>query len=662
MRNPICSLAALPLLVTLFASDAPAAGSRYSPLLASTSGQDTLRDLALWEDQRVPGDGQLFVYLAEGSPLVRIRALEVIGRIQEPADAAQVLPRLAEKRIEVLREAVFTLGQLGNREAVAPLIALRASTADPELHSLIAESLGKLGGDEAIVCLMEMLRDFNTRVRADAALALWRCKDPGAANALLLAVHDPDPGVQWRAIYSLETQETLPRTCETVTTFLESRDPLVRAYAARTLGKRSCTNAGKALVARLGDDDERVVINAARALGDIKFKDAAAPLGSLIRKHGSMHVRTQAAMALEKIAEKASRDDLMLGLMDRSVMVRIHSLRALAVVMGNKSEMYIDQMAHDGSRLVRAEALRCYGMAGITTRLKTLEKIVHDDKDPMMRAAAVTALGQLKDPAVGPLLVPAVRDPDFTVASAAAEAIGEQKYAAGIPALIEMCDLRGEREFVDLQLAAIPVLADLKAAQADSLLFRATRHDDRRVREAAVAALQKMGLTPPVLPTEREINQSNFDRTRRKQLAPPVGIVRATITTDHGPVEVELFGDDAIQTVANFVRLAKEGFYKGLTTHRVVPNFVVQGGDPRGDGSGDAGFTVPAEVSRHRYDAGYLGVADAGKDTGSSQWFITLSPQPHLSGRYTIFGRVTKGMEAVWKMDQGDKFNVKPAE
>jgi cyclophilin family peptidyl-prolyl cis-trans isomerase len=90
----------------------------------------------------------------------------------------------------------------------------------------------------------------------------------------------------------------------------------------------------------------------------------------------------------------------------------------------------------------------------------------------------------------------------------------------------------------------------------------------------------------------------------------------------------------------------------------VVPNFVVQGGDPRGDGSGDAGFTIPAEVSQHRYAAGYLGIADAGKDTGSCQWFITLSPQPHLDGRYTVFGRVTKGMENVWKIDQGDTFDV----
>jgi cyclophilin family peptidyl-prolyl cis-trans isomerase len=179
------------------------------------------------------------------------------------------------------------------------------------------------------------------------------------------------------------------------------------------------------------------------------------------------------------------------------------------------------------------------------------------------------------------------------------------------------------------------------------------------VRTLASESLTKMGKTPPPMQTPRQFAETSFDRSRRKVLGPPLGVRRAVIKAERGDIEVELFGDDAIQTVTHFIAWAKQGFYKKLTTHRVVPNFVVQGGDPRGDGAGDAGFSVPAEVSQHRYAAGYLGIADAGRDTGSCQWFITLSPQPHLDGRYTIFGRVTKGMENVWKIDQGDTFDVK---
>jgi hypothetical protein len=147
---------------------APAHGaSRYAPLMASTAGQDSLRNLALWEDQRVTGDGKIFVYLTQGSPLVRRRAVEALGRMQDPSDAAKLIPLLKDPNKEVRREVVFALGQIGNLEAVTPLLAAR-SGALPDDVALIAEALGKLGNDESVTALDEMQRDFATQVRADA--------------------------------------------------------------------------------------------------------------------------------------------------------------------------------------------------------------------------------------------------------------------------------------------------------------------------------------------------------------------------------------------------------------------------------------------------------------------------------------------------------------
>ncbi|HXV14129.1 MAG TPA: HEAT repeat domain-containing protein [Candidatus Krumholzibacteria bacterium] len=634
------------------------AASRYAPLMASSAGQDTLRNLALWEDQRVTGNGKIYDYLQNGSPLVRRRAVEALGRMQEPSDAARLIPLLKERDSEVLRETIFALGQIGNREAVAPLLAAR-SGALPDVAGLIAEALGKLGGDEAIAALDAMQRDFATSVRADAALALARTPDPNAANALLLAVHDPDPSVMWRAAYALEKQTPMPRSCTAIQPLLENDDPLVRAYAVRSLGKLQCKQAGKPLASLLKDADLRVVVNAARALGEIKDKGAVHPLAQIIADHESHHARAAAAEALGKIDDENGKDALAQGLLDTSAMVRINSIRALAEVLGENAEMFCDQMRRDGSRLVRAEAIRSYGTAGLAKRASQIDEIARTDKDPLMRAAAIEALAKLKDAKVAPLLVPALRDADFTVATAAVVAIGDQQYKAAVPALMDAYRARPEREFVDVQLEAVRVLGDLGALESEALLVEATSHDDARVRAAAVASLKKLGLTAPELPSERTFHEQAFDPARKKQLAPPAGTRHAVIATRHGAIEIELFGDDAIQTVANFIHLAKSGFYKKLTTHRVVPNFVVQGGDPRGDGSGDAGYTVPAEVSRHHFGEGFLGIADAGKDTGSCQWFITLSPQRHLDGRYTIFGRVTKGMDVVWKIDQGDAFDVK---
>jgi len=638
---------------------AGAAKSRYAPLLASSSGQDSLRNLALWEDQRVTNEGALFGYLREGSPLVQIRAAEVIGRIQDPADAPHLIPLITGKNRPLAREAIFALGQLGNRDALAPLIKARTGSV-PEDVRLVAEALGKLGGPDAIATLTDMLHDFAAPVRAEAALALARNRDPGAANALLLSVYDPDVNVARNSIYALEKQDALPRTCSAITGFLDNADAGIRAAAAHTLGVLKCTEASEALIHRLNDNDPGVVVNACFALGEMTAKNAVAGLAHVLEAGKSQHARAAAAVALQKIKEKGARDALMQGLIDPSAMVRIRCVRAMADVLGTRSEMYIDQMRSDGSRLVRAEAIECYGRAGLEKRVKTLLPVALEDKDPMMRVAAIHALAQLKDPAIPGQLVPLLLDADFTVATAAADAMGTLKYRAAIPQLIDGYYTAGEREFPDVELATLGALADLNATEADTVFVQAVSHPDLRVRTLASQTLVKMGRTPPAMQTPRQFAEARFDRSRRKVLGPPLGIRHAVIQAEKGDVEIELYGDDAIQTVTNFINWAQKGFYHKLTTHRVEPNFVVQGGDPRGDGNGDAGFTIPAEVCQRGYDtAGYVGIADAGKDTGSCQWFITLSPQPRLSGRYTIIGKVTKGMENVWKIDQGDTFDVK---
>ena len=108
-------------------------------------------------------------------------------------------------------------------------------------------------------------------------------------------------------------------------------------------------------------------------------------------------------------------------------------------------------------------------------------------------------------------------------------------------------------------------------------------------------------------------------------------------------------------TVANFVNLAERGYYDGVVFHRVVPNFVIQDGDPRGDGWGGPGFSLRDEVSSRTYSRGTVGLALAGRDTGGSQFFVTVSPQPHLEGTYPVLGQVESGMDVVDRMTQGDR-------
>ena len=132
---------------------------------------------------------------------------------------------------------------------------------------------------------------------------------------------------------------------------------------------------------------------------------------------------------------------------------------------------------------------------------------------------------------------------------------------------------------------------------------------------------------------------------------------KAIMETEKGTIELELFPEDAPGTVENFEKLIKEGFYDGLTFHRVIPDFVIQGGCPVGNGTGGPGYTIKCETegNPNKPGTGALSMAHAGKDTGGSQFFITHSPQPHLDGVHTVFGQVIKGMDVVNAIKQGDK-------
>jgi cyclophilin family peptidyl-prolyl cis-trans isomerase len=130
----------------------------------------------------------------------------------------------------------------------------------------------------------------------------------------------------------------------------------------------------------------------------------------------------------------------------------------------------------------------------------------------------------------------------------------------------------------------------------------------------------------------------------------------ATLHTNHGAIVVEFFDDDAPKTVENFTKLAGDGFYDGVTFHRVIPDFMIQGGDPTGTGMGGPGYTFEDEFNEHPVTRGALAMANAGPNTNGSQFFIvTTEAAPWLDGKHTVFGRVTDGMDAVDSIEQVDR-------
>jgi cyclophilin family peptidyl-prolyl cis-trans isomerase len=202
--------------------------------------------------------------------------------------------------------------------------------------------------------------------------------------------------------------------------------------------------------------------------------------------------------------------------------------------------------------------------------------------------------------------------------------------------------------------ATLEALATLDPAAAQPQLVTALGDRDWAVRVRAAELLRKFNpaadvsvMRPAPAPTVPELTAVDGF------IAPSVSPA-AYIDTDKGTIQFELAVIDAPRTVANFIALVRKGYFNGVALHRVVPDFVVQDGDPRGDGEGGPGYTIRDELSERPYLRGTVGMALDWADTGGSQFFITHSPQPHLDARYTVFGQVVAGMEVVDRLSQWD--------
>jgi len=272
---------------------------------------------------------------------------------------------------------------------------------------------------------------------------------------------------------------------------------------------------------------------------------------------------------------------------------------------------------------------------------------------------------------------------DIFVRATAAELLGEQPTTkenvetlktAFIQALKKDKDFvqalkNDKKDYNDAQLAILSALVKLDKTQSVSSLNLALDAPDYLVRRHAAQLIKQNDLTKDFPNVEKQVGtvksydaktgtklgqvsntNANYTRAVSRKNA------RAILTTDKGTFTIEFTPEDAPLTVDNFIKLAKANYFNGLAIHRVVPNFVMQDGDPRGDGNGGPGFSIRCEMNMVEYERGAVGMALSGKDTGGSQWFVTHSPQPHLDGGYTVFGRVNEtDMKIVDNLVRGDK-------
>lgn len=591
------------------------------------------RAIAIAEDRRVDVDGALAAALGSADPSIRQRAVLAVGRIQDSTWVARLLPLLKDPATGVRREAVFALGQIGHRSARVPLEGALPG-ADPATAQLIVEALGKIGDKASTRRVMSYLGNVSPALRGEAAIALWRLADSTALGSLLARERDPDPGVRWKVQYALEKIVRPDSIVLRSVMHLDDAEWLTRAHAARTLGRQRSTRGTAYLVQKLVDTEPAVVVNAIRAIQMIADTGCATCGPALARAlaHPHPYVRVTAATALgdrfawvpiDSTRRAALYDSLEWHLSDPDAATRGACARSLLARRGHVTPVVRNRMT-DSSIYVRTALLQGLASVPLEEARPLLLSRMTRSRPEFERMTAAEVLGTLKDRTQVAALRAGLADSSMLFAASCAGALAAIGDTASVPALTRAYAMRGQ-----------DADADARISIRDAL---------RQLAGRAVADSVERAHPQPPLRTEFA-----------PDFAEPPAVKGAVLHTTAGVIEWAFYTEEAPQTVRNFVKLAERGYFNGNFVHRVVPNFVIQDGDPTGSGSGGPGYSIRCEYNQLRYDAGMVGMALSGKDTGGSQWFITHSPQPHLNGRYTIFAHVTKGMDVVHRVVQGDR-------
>jgi cyclophilin family peptidyl-prolyl cis-trans isomerase/HEAT repeat protein len=620
--------------------------------------------LLLMEDRRT-ADPVSIERFAGGAPALRERTAVALGRIGDPALRPTLEVLLLDAAPAVRRAAAFALGQLGLPASRRAL--LRAVTdADAETGGLAVEALAK--GHATAKEVETALAGLPEEERSARLLPyLFRFKDPDAVRIATAALANLDAKAHALAAYAL-AREPQPAGLASLRLLLADHDPWVRDWAARGVGIVGDGSDVPRLRPLLDDPEPGPVIQALRAakrlLGAGK---GAAPADWRPRLRALFDdERPGVGVTALEVAGGWLRDEelgaaLAARATDSGAPERQRDLALLALAEGKdpRAAALVERATHSPSVVERTRAAEAAARLGDrATLLRAFE-----DASPSVRAAALDALlqppaaGQVADVADTEALArKALTDPDPIVRATALESVGA---ALSTSDLAQLLAKSAGDTLNDAQLSAVKALgahaakSDVaeRAAAVGVLEKLAGEHRDVLVRRQAAQSLADLGEPRPAVGAASDRGLDTY----RDVLRQTAGEHQVDLVTDRGTIRIRLFCADAPLTCQNFLQLAGQGYFDGLRFHRVVPDFVAQGGDPRGDGSGGPGYAIRDEINRHRYARGAVGMALSGPDTGGSQFFLTLQPQPHLDGGYTVFGEVVSGMEVADRLVQGDK-------
>ena len=627
----------------------------------------------------------------DDEPEVRAMAAFALGEIESPLGADALVAGLSETRDSPQRaRAVEALGKItaalpkeqetrAHQLAAVVLEALnfeasRRSAPDDLTIVLGLTAVLRAKPDGAGPVVAKFLRYSDPRVRADAANTLARLKlNNGNDELRKLLLSDPDAIVRANAARVMGVTEDKRAYDDLLDRALSDRDARVRVSAIRalaTLKDARATSAllerGATLLATATSARKRESAPAGLSAEVNELLEIATTLGRLRQDSSDERVITwlrnvrpvtgsgapEVEIAFARVHPTAYLNQFGGGpltkrMVQETLLLNWRAASSIAQGLGEIAALQSQSQKAKAEDLLRA--MLDYRNSGIN--INTLVAVHSEYAIPDV----LQAYAAFKPKDLAEIARKHLKESDVVIRATAAGLLGDlppdetnaRALIAALPVALADAQLN------DAALAILDALGKQKGAQATEAIKTALNSNDHLIRRKAVAVLKANGagdFSSRIGTVQTRNRATDYERAFAR-----IGKrFSAIVTTTRGSFTIELLPEEAPLNVDNFIQLARRRYFKGITIHRVVPNFVIQDGDPRGDGNGGPGYQIRCEINEVPYKRGAVGMALSGKDTGGSQWFITHSPQPHLDGGYTVFGNVVAGMDVVDSIARGD--------
>ncbi|MGI8469726.1 MAG: peptidylprolyl isomerase [Pyrinomonadaceae bacterium] len=636
--------------------------------------------------------------LKDNSIEVQTTAMFALGEIESPKASNAILEILkAAGNADSLRaRAIEAAGKIA---AANPKDALA-----PELGKAIISNLNSELGKSASP-------DYETILLGETAVL--RARPEGGERVMIKLLNQPNARIRADALNTLARLRSKNANDKARELLQKDSDPIVRANAARMLGVGEDKSAVDLLLnAALKDSDSRVRVSAIRSLGSLKDAKVADALLQRAEKLLADYKKSKFAEPVEKnelleiattlgrILPNTNNQNAIDFLTKFDEYDKYQSPETeIAFARIAPAKFFEFQRTKEKTARIKWQAVNAM-TAGIgeLAVVQNSYKPKSPNENPLAQlptyiwqqlsanraedktlSDALTAYAAFKPDYLSESLRDALQHKDAIVRAAVAGILAEQPATKENVEALKTAftkSLLTDKQYNDAQLAILDALFKLDKKEAVPSLIMATNSKDYLVRKKAFDYLKdesfkdsdlvKITLEKFIAQKKNQvlpfsggsklgvILNSNVDYVRA--VSRKNGTVKAILTTTKGNFTIDLTPEDAPLTVDNFIKLARANYFNGIAVHRVVPNFVMQDGDPRGDGNGGPGWEIRDEINMIPYERGAVGMALSGKDTGGSQWFVTHSPQPHLDGGYTVFGKVNEtDMKIVDTIARGDK-------